>query len=179
MKKELVILIGPSGCGKDYVAQTQFLKHQVLKLNSYFKRLFEKDHLLRPGTCDDKTQRSIVLKHGPKKGNTLSDAMVQCYTESLSPNIESYGAKFAGKTLFEALSFLIYEPKSYVITDLRKPSEAIMLKEFAMNQLGYKIRPYYISSNNGQAKQSDAQLEEVSTIMSPVNVITNDWDLND
>jgi hypothetical protein len=174
--KKIVILLGPSGCGKDYVAQTTFHLHKGLKLNAFFKAIFEKDHGLNPGTCNNKAYRKEVLAKGPCQGMTIQDAMVQCYVESLHPSISSYGAGFAGKTLHYAMSRLLREDGPWVVTDLRKPSEALVIAEFAVNQLGLELQSFNIVSNYGQELGSDRSLREVMNILSkygPLNTITN------
>lgn len=177
-EKNIVILLGPSGSGKDHVAKTQFPRHRVMKLNQAFKTIMEQEHNLAPGTCNNKNLRGNKLLSGPCKGMTIQDAMVKCYVESLSPNIKSYGAQFAGITLLSALWDLVYCEGPWVITDLRKPSEAIVLSEFATKQMGFNINTYYIKSNHGSVLDSDASLHEVMIILNKygsVDQLTNNW----
>jgi hypothetical protein len=171
--KHLIVISGHSGSGKDYLAKKLWPSVTNLKLNAEFKRLFELDHSLQPGSCNDRELRDTVLEHGPCQGLTIQAAMVQCYTESLSPKEKTYGATFAGRTMLKTLQTLLEDPASYIITDLRKPSEATVLKEFAVTQLGYSLHVYKIETNRGQVLDSDKHQAEVLEILGPYSLIYN------
>ena len=171
--RHLVIISGHSGSGKDYLAAKYWGHFTPLKLNQCFKDRFEQDHGLFPGVCNNRAYREGILDQGPCAGLTIQQAMVRCYTESLSPLEKTYGASFAGLTLLSALETITKTPGQYVITDLRKPSEALVLKEFATKQLGYKLTVYKIETNRGQVLESDIHQEEVLDILGDYSILLN------
>jgi hypothetical protein len=159
---ELVVLLGNSGSGKDYVAEKYFSDYKIIKLNSAFKAAFELDHNLRPGYCNDKSKREKVLIVGPYRGMTIRAAMLQAYNESLNPRGEGYGARFAGVTIVTGLNEILNSDRNVVITDLRKVSEAKILDEFCRVQLKMNIRVISIVNRYSKPLTSDLELNEVA-----------------
>lgn len=156
--KELLFLFGPSDSGKDYLASTRFSHFKQMKLNQPFKDVFEKDHYLPRGICNDKAQREMVLKEGPMKGWKLGAAMARSYTQSLYPEVAEYGAKFAGYTLVKGLQNF-YEDfqvgvDKWVVTDCRKVSEVTGLYLLA-EELDIVVKYIKIQSNRGITRESD------------------------
>jgi hypothetical protein len=157
---ELLLLVGYSNSGKDYIAEHQYKNFTPVKLTAAFKAIMEVDHRLEPGTCNDKTMREHVLNQGPMAGRTLSDAMVICYNQSLVGI--GYGAKFKYMTItstISALANLAMNRTPVVVTDLRKPTELKVLLAFA-EVIGYNVRMAIVRSNKSTPKDSDRSLEE-------------------
>jgi hypothetical protein len=122
---QIQLILGNSGAGKDYVTTKFFPNHYVYKLNQPFKDIFEEDHCLDVGSCNDRSQRATTLLKGPLKGLTLGNAMAQAFTESESEDSLSYGYKFKDFTLRKFKEFLATTThKAIVINDLRKLNEA-------------------------------------------------------
>ena len=169
---KLTIFSGPSGSGKDYLAK----KHQllaggtILKLNQRFKTQFEIDHQLPAGICNDKAYRGMTLACGPYQGQTLQDAMVQAYNESLSPEVPSYGAQFGKASLLDYLETLPLD--DYVITDIRKRSEAITLGYWATRH-SYEVTCYFIIGPRGQYQSSDRHLAEALNLLGNIQLVYN------
>lgn len=122
---EIQLILGNSGAGKDYCTAKIFPNHYVYKLNQPFKDIFEVDHGLDVGSCNDRLLRTKTLRRGPLKGLTLGHAMAQAFTESESEDTSRYGYKFKDLTLQKFKEFLATTThKKIVINDLRKLSEA-------------------------------------------------------
>jgi hypothetical protein len=162
MRNDLVVLLGNSGSGKDYIAEKYFSDHKIVKLNSAFKAAFELDHNLKPGYCNDKSKREKILIVGPYRGMTIRAAMLRAYNESLNPRGKSYGTKFAGITILTGLNEILNSDRNIVITDLRKVSEAKMLYEFCGVQLKMTIRVIHILNKYSKPLTSDLELNEVA-----------------
>lgn len=155
--KELLFIVGESDSGKDYIAKTSYKNHKLLKCASAFKRVFEIDHNLAVGDCEDKSLRNSALKSGPLAGMTLSDAMVLTYQQSTL--LEGYGAKFATLGIMSVLQDVIDATGQCVcITDVRKPTELKMLVTLA-EVIGYETRLLHVISNRSTKKASDVLLE--------------------
>jgi hypothetical protein len=157
---ELLFITGYSNSGKDYIAEHQYKNFTNVKLTATFKKLFASDHGLDYEDCNDKTMRECVLSHGPMAGQTLSDAMVICYNQSLSG--VGYGAKFKYITItstINTLANLAMTRTPVVITDLRKPTELKVLLSFA-EVINYIPKMVLIRSNHSTPKDSDRSLEE-------------------
>jgi hypothetical protein len=155
--KEMQLIVGDSDSGKDFIAKKLFNNHKLLKCASAFKRVFEIDHHLETGACDDKRLRISILKSGPLAGLTLSDAMVLTYEQSILR--EGYGAKFATVGIMGVLQDVIKATGQCVcITDVRKPTELTMLVTLA-EVMGYETRLWHVVSNRSTKKASDDLLE--------------------
>jgi hypothetical protein len=173
LNQNIVVILGHSGAGKDYLAKKLWPSYTTLKLNQPFKDLFEVHHGLVPGDCNDRTKRAVVLKEGPLAGRTIQDGMVIAYHQSLEPQVPSYGTQFAGLTILRSLEQLFYHRGQYVITDLRKPSEASMLRAFA-EILGYTLEVFQIETTRGKAMSSDSQILEIAQLLNrPITKLHN------
>ncbi len=157
---ELLLIVGNSGAGKDWVAANRFANFTLVKLNQPFKDQLEIDSGLEPGTCNDKSKRGQILTMGPFKDMPLRDAMVLSYTQCIKN--WGYGAQFRTSTILKTLETLDKLAKTRtpaVITDLRKPEELRFLLEFA-KLINYNIRMLKVVSPKEQPLLSDSSLED-------------------
>lgn len=156
---EILFLVGASNAGKDYIADNYYKNFTHLKLTSAFKEQYEKDHWLKPGSCNNKNLRESVHDTGPMAGLTISEGMVLSYQQSISGI--GYGAKFKGITITSTLTNLVElsrNNKPVVITDLRKTTELKVLIPFA-EIIHYEVRMILVKSNAETPKDSDRSLE--------------------
>ena len=161
---EILLVVGESDSGKDWIAANRFGNHKLLKCASAFKRVFETDHSLEVGACDDKARRGDLLDSGPMCGKTISDAMVLAYQQSML--LEGYGAKFATVGIMSVLQDVIRASETrqcVCITDVRKPTELKMLVTLA-EAIDCRIRLIYVVSNRSTKKASDNLLEHNVTL---------------
>jgi hypothetical protein len=161
---ELLLIVGNSGCGKDYICKNRFANYANIKLNQPFKDIFEVDHGLEPGTCNNKSKRNILLRTGPFSGDLLSQAMSKSYKQSLSLN--GYGAKFNYITILATLDRIAEASKTrelIAITDLRKKTELEMLVSFA-EVIHYETRMILVTSNKEMPMHSDESLSDNVTL---------------
>jgi hypothetical protein len=157
---ELLLLVGYSNSGKDYIAERRYKNFTNVKLTKEFKQLFASDHSLDYEDCNDKAMRESVLSYGPMAGQTLSDAMVLCYNQSLMG--VGYGGKFQYITItstINTLANLAMTRTPVVITDLRKLTELKVLLSFA-EVINYIPKMLIVRSNKSTPKDSDRSLEE-------------------
>ena len=155
---ELLLIVGNSGAGKDWVAANRFANFTLIKLNQPFKDQLEIDSGLEPGTCNDKSKREQILNAGPFKGMALKEAMVMSYKQCV--NNWGYGAQFRTSTILKTLETLDKLAKTRTpaaITDLRKPEELRFLLEFA-KLINYNTRMLKVISPKEQALLSDDSL---------------------
>lgn len=155
---EILLIVGNTNAGKDYIASTRFKNFTLVKCNAAFKAVFEEDHYLIPGSCEDRVRRGETLVKGPLKGNTIQEGMVISYEQSLSGC--GYGSKFATLTILKTLEKLDTLAKSrtpVVITDLRKPSELKFIFEFS-KLVDYNIRMLRVKSDAETPQRSDVSL---------------------
>jgi hypothetical protein len=176
---ELLFLTGYSNSGKDYLAQSHYKNFTPVPIGSAFKKLFASDHRLNYEDCNDKTMRECVLSYGPMAGQTLSDAMVICYNQSLTGI--GYGAKFKYITITSTISTLAnlaMNKTPVIITDLRKPTELEVLLAFA-KVINYVPRMLIVRSNKSTPKDSDRCLEENRNLFEHLTGKRADICLND
>lgn len=155
---EVLLLVGNSNAGKDYIAEHRFKNFTLLKLNQPFKNQFEQDHLLQQGTCNDKSLRAEIILRGPLRNYTIQEAMVISYNQSL--NGCGYGAKFATLPILKTLEALDNYSKTrvpVVITDLRKLAELKFILEFC-KLIDYNVRMVHVHSNKETPYESDESL---------------------
>jgi hypothetical protein len=155
---KLLLIVGNSNAGKDYIANSRFEDFTVVKITYVFKQQFELDHNLSHGSCNDKTRRQEIILEGPLSGFSIQDAMVLAYQQSLS-NV-GYGAKFSTSTILSTLTRIaeLSETRTPVaITDMRKPSELRLLVEFA-RLINYDLRMIQVLSNQETQYASDRYL---------------------
>ena len=156
---KILLIIGLSASGKDYIAESEYKNFTRVKLNQPFKDQFEIDHKLVIGSCNDKSLRDQILTTGPMSDFTIQEGMVQAYHQSVDNC--GYGAKFRTLTILKTLETINSLSKSrapVVITDLRKPSELVFLIEFA-TLIRYDIEMLQIRSNRAVRQTSDESLE--------------------
>lgn len=155
---KLLFLVGNSNAGKDWVAENRYKNYTPYKLNQCFKTVFELDHGLVPGTCNDKTKREEIILSGPLRDLTISQAMVMSYKQSLENY--GYGSKFKTITIraaFDILDFLSRSNQSVVITDLRKSTELKALLLFS-EIIKYEPEMIHVFSENETPLKSDESL---------------------
>ncbi len=160
---EVLLLVGNSNAGKDYIAANRFKNFTLHKLNQAFKDQFERDHFLPEGTCNDKSRRTEIILEGPLKNYTIQNAMVISYKQSL--NGCGYGAKFATLPILKTLEALdSYSKKRVpvVITDLRKLAELKFILEFC-KLINYNVRMIHVHSNKETPYESDESLYDNMT----------------
>lgn len=160
---QIQLILGNSGAGKDYVTAKFFSTHYVYKLNQPFKDVFEADHGLAVGSCNDKSLRAMTLLEGPLKGLTLGSAMAQSFTESESGDASSYGYKFKNLTLQKVKEFLATtDHEAIVINDLRKLNEA-----HAVIESGASVSALLVFNLYATGLESDCHLPELVKLFQP------------
>jgi hypothetical protein len=157
---ELKLIVGLSNSGKDWIAENRYGNFKLLKCNQAFKTIFEEDHKLSRGLCNDKGHRNDILEYGPLKGMTLQDGMVMAYHQSQARL--GYGSKFTTMTILSVLNEISecsLNRTPVVITDVRKPTELKILVHFA-EVIGYGISMVSVISNKATLATSDSSLPE-------------------
>lgn len=155
---EVLLLVGNSNAGKDYIAEHRFKNFTLLKLNQPFKNQFEQDHFLQPGACNDKSRRAEIILKGPLRNYAIQEAMVISYNQSLKGC--GYGAKFVTLPILKTLEALdSYSKKRIpvVITDLRKLAELKFILEFC-KLIDYNVRMIHVHSDKETPYESDESL---------------------
>lgn len=156
---EILLIVGNSNAGKDWVASNKFPEHKILKCSSSFKTEFEKDHFLKPGTCNDKKFRKEVLQYGHFAGVTIQRAMVICCEQAISG--KGYGAKFGLITqlaILNEIAELSKERELICITDVRKVTELKILIPFS-EVIHYSVKMVVVRSEFENPQPSDVSLE--------------------
>lgn len=156
---KILLIVGLSGSGKDYIAESEYKNFTLVKLNQPFKDQFEIDHKLAIDSCNDKSLRDQVLTTGPMSDYTIQEGMVQAYHQSIK-NV-GYGAKFRTLTILKTLETINSLSKCrtpVVITDLRKPIELRFLINFA-ELIRYDLELLQVRSNRAIRQTSDESLE--------------------
>jgi hypothetical protein len=161
---QIQLILGNSGAGKDYITEKFFPNHYVYKLNQPFKDIFEADHNLAVGSCNDKALRSITLLSGPLEGLALGAAMAQAFTESESEDSSRYGFKFKDLTLQKFKEFLATtDHKAIVINDLRKLDEAIAVLDSEATTLASLL----VVNRYATGLESDCHLHQLIDLFQP------------
>ncbi len=137
MTKHVVVLFGASGSGKDTIAgwlekEKGFLQRKFARP---MKEFVEKCYGLRPFTLDTPEGKAQLL---PESDKTFGDLLVGAY-HFWQQFDDAMTARMVARDIEE---LTISTPWNVVLSDVRKPCEAMMLRDMVWEFEGDENNPY-------------------------------------